>query len=239
MTSRWPESSGKSNVKHFLSAQAQVHHSLLLPTSNQLLKPKIPVNVDQKLKLQKAKQSEYYNKGTKELEELRSGDIVRIQPQKSQFGKKKEWTRARVKGKVDIRSYQVRTEDGRAYRRNRRHLRRTRETKSNGEVETMPPPRAASRPATPDSSGEQLSVQPATSSTTANKGKHRKHITRSEDGQAASETSSAICTEQADFLSCDNNTKRTSRQTPSTFYGLPAIGSSAEIGTIGHDHCLI
>ena len=29
MTSRWPESSGKSIVSHFLSAQAQVHHSLL------------------------------------------------------------------------------------------------------------------------------------------------------------------------------------------------------------------
>ena len=142
----------------------------LLPTSNQLLKPKIPVNIDQKLKLQKAKQSEYYNKGTKELEKLRPRDTVRIQPQKSQFGKKKEWTRARVEGKVEIRSYQVRTEDGRAYRRNRRHLRRTRETMSNGEGETMPPPRAASRTATPNSSGEHLSVQPATSSTTANKG---------------------------------------------------------------------
>ena len=30
VTSRWPESSGKSIVSHFLSAQAQVHHSLLM-----------------------------------------------------------------------------------------------------------------------------------------------------------------------------------------------------------------
>ena len=164
----------------------------LLPTSNQLLKPKIPVNVDQKLKLQKAKQSEYYNKGTKELEELRPGDIVRIQPQKSQFGKKKEWTRARVEGKVDIRSYQVRTEDGRSYRRNRRHLRRTRETMSNGEFETMLPPRAASRPATPDSSGEHLSVQPATSSTTANKGpQHTSPDQKTDKPQAEHPVSSA------------------------------------------------
>ena len=96
-----------------------------LPTSNQLLKPKLLEEVSQKLKLQKAKESLYYNKGAKELEELRPGDIVRLQPSTSQTGKKKDWTQARVKGKVDIRSYQVRTEDGRVFRRNRGHLRHT------------------------------------------------------------------------------------------------------------------
>ncbi|KAK2564593.1 Retrovirus-related Pol polyprotein from transposon 17.6 [Acropora cervicornis] len=50
----------------------------LLPTSNRLLKPKLPEEVDQKLKLQKAKQSLQYNKGAKELEELRPGDTVRF-----------------------------------------------------------------------------------------------------------------------------------------------------------------
>ena len=96
-----------------------------LPTSNQLLKPKLPEEVSQKLKLQKAKESLYYNKGAKELEELRPGGIVRLQPSTSQTGKKKDWTQARVKGKVDIRSYQVRTEDGRVFGRNRGHLRHT------------------------------------------------------------------------------------------------------------------
>ena len=96
-----------------------------LPTSNQLLKPKLLEEVSQKLKLQKAKESLYYNKGDKELEEPRPGDIVRLQPSTSQTGKKKDWTQARVKGKVDIRSYQVRTEDGRVFRRNRGHLRHT------------------------------------------------------------------------------------------------------------------
>ena len=96
-----------------------------LPTSNQLLKPKLLEEVSQKLKLQKAKESLYYNKGAKELEEFRPGDIVRLQPSTSQTGKKKDWTQARVKGKVDIRFYQVRTEDGRVFRRNRGHLRHT------------------------------------------------------------------------------------------------------------------
>ena len=141
----------------------------LLPTSNQLLKPKIPEDVNQKMKLQKAKQSMHYNRGAKELEELRPGDVVRIQPQKTQFGKK-EWTQARVEGKVDIRSYQVRTEDGRAYRRNRRHLRRTQEAMCNSEVEVLLPPRTLANPATPSAREQQLSVQPATSNVTVSNG---------------------------------------------------------------------
>ena len=141
----------------------------LLPTSNQLLKPKIPGDVNQKMKLQKAKQSMHHNRGAKELEELRPGDVVRIQPQKTQFGKK-EWTKARVEGKVDIRSYQVRTEDGRAYRRNRRHLRRTQEAMCNSEVDVLLPPRTLANPATPSALEKQLSVQPATSSVTVSNG---------------------------------------------------------------------
>ena len=67
----------------------------LLPTSNQLLKPKIPTNIEDKARLRKAKQTWYYNRGVTQLEELNPGDTVRIQPQKSQF-KKKGWTRATV-----------------------------------------------------------------------------------------------------------------------------------------------
>ena len=47
----------------------------LQPTSNRLLKPTLPEKVDQKLKLQKAKQSLQYNKGAKELEELCPGSL--------------------------------------------------------------------------------------------------------------------------------------------------------------------
>ena len=39
----------------------------------------------------------------------------------------KEWTKAAVDKEVDVKSYQVRTEDGHMYRRNRRHLKHTRE----------------------------------------------------------------------------------------------------------------
>ena len=57
----------------------------LLPTSSKLLKLKV-LDVDQKLILQKSKQSFHYNKGARELQELKPGDTVRVQPLK--LGKK-------------------------------------------------------------------------------------------------------------------------------------------------------
>ena len=96
----------------------------LLPTSSKLLRPKVP-DVDQKLKLPKTKQSFHYNEGTRELQELKPGDTVRVQPMK--LGKK-NWVQAQVDEKVDISSYHLRTEYGSVYRRNRRHLQRTQET---------------------------------------------------------------------------------------------------------------
>ena len=97
-----------------------------IPTSVQLLKPQLPVDVEQKLRKNKAKQSFYYYRGSKELNDLQPGDVVRIQPPRG-IGRRKPWTKARVGKKVDIRSYEVRTEDGRVLRRNRRHLRLTKE----------------------------------------------------------------------------------------------------------------
>ena len=95
---------------------------------------------------------------------------MRLQSQKSQFGKKMDWTQDRVEGKVDIRSYQVRTEEGRVYRRNRRHLRRTREVTPHGRVEIGPSPREEPTTATAYASGKLLSVPPATRSTAVSKG---------------------------------------------------------------------
>ena len=41
---------------------------------------------------------------------------------------KQKWFKARVEDQVDNRSYEVRTEDGKCYRRNRRHLRQSKES---------------------------------------------------------------------------------------------------------------
>lgn len=93
----------------------------LLPTTNSLLKPQVPENIIEKIKQRQAKQAFYFNAGTKELSNLNVGDNVRVKPLHN-AKPNTPWVKATVQGKVDIRSYQVRTEDGRVYRRNRRHL---------------------------------------------------------------------------------------------------------------------
>ena len=61
----------------------------------------------------------------KELPSLTEGDVVRMKPQASDG--KQRWAKAQVQQQVDVRSYAVRTEDGRLFRRNRRHLRQSKE----------------------------------------------------------------------------------------------------------------
>ena len=98
----------------------------LLPTSSLLLKPKVQEDVKEKLIKQKSKQTKYYNRSSKELPPLRAGEVVRVAPK--QGDRKQKWFKARVEDQVDIRSYEVRTEDGKCYRRNRRHLRQSKES---------------------------------------------------------------------------------------------------------------
>ena len=67
---------------------------------------------------------------------------------------KKTWTKAQVEKQVDVRSYAVRTEDGRLFQRNRRHLRESKEPfmAKDSEVEisspvtNSPPPKVYTEP---------------------------------------------------------------------------------------------
>ena len=52
----------------------------LLPTSSSLLKPKVQEDVKGKLIKQKSKQTKHYNRTSKELPLLQSGEIVRVAP---------------------------------------------------------------------------------------------------------------------------------------------------------------
>ena len=94
-----------------------------MPISSRLLVPETVQGVPHKLKERKAKQTYYYNSGAKELSKLEPGDVVHIKPDRDS----EKWAKATVDKGVDIRSYQVCTEDGHTYRRNRRHLRFTKE----------------------------------------------------------------------------------------------------------------
>jgi len=50
---------------------------------------------------------------------------VQVAPKQGE--RERKWFKARVEEQVDIRSYEVRTEDGKLYWRNRRHLRQSKE----------------------------------------------------------------------------------------------------------------
>ena len=89
----------------------------LLPTTSYLLKPKVQEDVKEKLLKQKSKQAKYCNQNTKELLPLQIGEVVRVVPKPGD--RERKWFKARVEDQVDIRSYEVRTEDARQYRRNR------------------------------------------------------------------------------------------------------------------------
>nr|XP_002738307.1 PREDICTED: uncharacterized protein K02A2.6-like [Saccoglossus kowalevskii] len=93
-----------------------------LPTTAKLLKPSVVRNVGKQIKKNKAKQAYYYNKGAKDVQTLQQGDTVRIMPTAISD---KEWKKAEVNKQVNIRSYEVTTEEGRILRRNRKHLRKT------------------------------------------------------------------------------------------------------------------
>ena len=93
-----------------------------LPTTTSLLRPEI-YDESEAIRRQKLKQAHYYSQGSKDLQQLKSTQIVRIQP----HGQHKTWRKAMVTKQVGIRSYEVETEGGTYLRRNRRQLRATAE----------------------------------------------------------------------------------------------------------------
>ena len=92
----------------------------LLPTATSLLKPTTTPGEREKLLKKKQRQTYYYNRGTRELSPLCKGDAVVMLPSPQA----RKWKKAEVEDQVDVRSYAVRTEDGRVFRRNRRHLKK-------------------------------------------------------------------------------------------------------------------
>lgn len=92
-----------------------------VPISKTLLLPSV-TPAKKELEKRKQKQARYYNRGAAELVELKPGQMVKFRPPGS-----KKWISARVDRQVDVRSYNICTEDGRRFRRNRRQLRDTAE----------------------------------------------------------------------------------------------------------------
>ena len=95
----------------------------LLPIKKELLKPQVDRMARKRIIQSKARQAWYYDRAARDLDFLRPGDTVRIQP----MGYQKEWRSATVQREVSPRSYEVVDEQQGMYRRNRRQLRRTSE----------------------------------------------------------------------------------------------------------------
>ncbi|PFX15000.1 Uncharacterized protein K02A2.6 [Stylophora pistillata] len=114
---------GSSPAQRLMSRRTKT----LLPTVSQLLQPQSSKPSDDRAKVVKRQQKQkwYYDRTAKDLKPLEKGDTVRMRPLRP--GEKK-WRKALVINKDDRRSYTVETSDGRAYRRNRVHLRKTQES---------------------------------------------------------------------------------------------------------------
>ena len=162
---------GSSPAQRLLNRRTRT----LLPTTARLLAPrgeeylkKDRTRIDE----QKAKQTENYNRTARDLPVLEEGDVVRMKP--FRLGQK-AWEKAVVQRRLDERSYEVDTPDG-TYRRNRVHLRRTREEATPQarplvpETKVLipvvadpqtPPSETSNLPATPPRRSTRLKTRPA------------------------------------------------------------------------------
>ena len=112
-----------------------------LPTTATLLNPKNLQTEDKKRRKEnQEKQAMYYNMKTRDLKPLEEGETVRMKPFRLND---KVWKKAVVQKRLDERSYELLTENGNITRKNREHLRPSKE----------PPPEfnnaAVPRPAVP------------------------------------------------------------------------------------------
>ena len=99
----------------------------LLPTTKALLQLETP-HPDREFKgltKEQQRQTEYYNRNARDLPPLSEGDVVRIKP--FQVGDK-VWKKGTVTSRLDERSDMLESPDEATYRRNRLHLKKTKET---------------------------------------------------------------------------------------------------------------
>ncbi|XP_014664331.1 PREDICTED: uncharacterized protein K02A2.6-like [Priapulus caudatus] len=97
-----------------------------VPTTASLLKPRSHETKHemQQLELNKKRQAKYFDRHAKELPELVQGDVVRMKPFRPGEDR---WKKGRVLRRLDERSFEVDV-DGAVYRRNREHLRASKES---------------------------------------------------------------------------------------------------------------
>ena len=144
------EGYNKSPAQRMLSWNTKT----LLPVSASLLKPHVAQNTMDSILNKQDKQQRYYNRGAKTLEQLHQGDRVKLQP--FTLGKE-DWADGQVVKEVRPRSYEVQV-DGKAYIRNRRHLRKCER------IEDIEPPPESPVPEVPEEANTARDVAKGVSS---------------------------------------------------------------------------
>lgn len=76
----------------------------LLPTSVKLFKPELAEGVQEKKRNIRTKHAFYYNRNASNLQPLKTGDTVHIQPTNSP---KEPWKKATVQKQINVQSYKV------------------------------------------------------------------------------------------------------------------------------------
>lgn len=119
----------------------------LLPTRDSLLQQEVKRTTPEQMRRGQMRQAKYYDRTASDLDTLKAGEHVRIQP----FEPHTSWRKATVVQPVDHRSYKVELDTGAVLRRNRRHLRRDRGTEPSGpdrtvSVETHSTPKSTATP---------------------------------------------------------------------------------------------
>ena len=135
----------------------------LLPTAGSLLRPDVVSQEKTKseLKRRQEQQGKHYNKTAKDLAPLHEGDVVRMKPFRAG---ERVWRKAIVTDKLDDRSYNIEAEDGGKYRRNRSHLRKTKEP-ATAEHQPAAEEAATARPHEAESVAEESATAAADEST--------------------------------------------------------------------------
>ena len=92
-----------------------------------LLQLAVPATAMEEMSRNKTRQASYYNQHARDLPELQVGDIVRFIPPGRDRSSSQEQIKATVRARHASRSYVTVMEDGREFRRSRKHLRKTTE----------------------------------------------------------------------------------------------------------------
>jgi len=94
----------------------------IIPMLDSSLKPQVPTDAHAAMLQNKKMQQKYHDRTAKELQPLEKDETVRIKL-------KDHWEKAKVMNNANTpRSYNVMTENGQQYRRNRQHLLKTNES---------------------------------------------------------------------------------------------------------------